>query len=90
MVQGYPQQDSESKGGWTSYLASRRTECGKLFAGTSICRNEVLLCSYTRGVAYNEKLASLSEIINMISSKKSKLYYCGIRLTILLPKTLIG
>ena len=61
MVQGYTQQDSGSKGGWASYLASRRAEGGKPFSGTIIYRNEVLLCSYTCGVAHVQWTASLSE-----------------------------
>ena len=61
MVQGYTQQDSGSKGGWISDLDSRRAEGGKPFAGTTIYRNEVLLCSYTCGVAHDQWTASLSE-----------------------------
>ena len=61
MVQGYTQQNSGSKGGWTSYLDSRRAEGGKPFLGTIIYRNEVLLCSYTCGVAHDQWTASLSE-----------------------------
>ena len=55
------QQDSGSKGGWTSDLDSRRAEGGKPFAGTIIYRNEILLCSYTCGVAHDQWAASLSE-----------------------------
>ena len=61
MVQGYTQQNSGSKGGWTSYLDSRRAEGGKPFSGTIIYRNEVLLCSYTCGVAHDQWTASLSQ-----------------------------
>ena len=61
MVQGYTQQNSGSKGGWTSYLDSRRAEGGKPFSGTIIYRNEVLLCSYTCGVAHDQWTASLSK-----------------------------
>ena len=61
MVQGYTQQDSGSKGGWTSCLDSRRAECGKLSTRTTIYRNEVFLCSYTCGVAHDQWPASLPE-----------------------------
>ena len=61
MVQGYTQQDSGSKGGWASNLDSRRADGGKPFSGTIIYRNEVLLCSYTCGVAHVQWTASLSE-----------------------------
>ena len=54
MVQGYTQQDSGSKGGWTSSLDSRRAECGKSSARTTIYRNEVFLCSYTCGCANDQ------------------------------------
>ena len=54
MVQGYTQQDSGSKGGWTSSLVSRRAECGKSSARTTIYRNEVFLCSYTCGGANDQ------------------------------------
>lgn len=56
MVQGYTQQDSGSKGGWSSNLSSRRVE-----TGTSIYYNEVFLCSYTRRVANDQWIAHLSE-----------------------------
>ena len=61
MVQGYTQQDSGSKGGWTSSLDSRRAECGKSSTRTTIYRNEVFLCSYTCGVAHDQWTASLPE-----------------------------
>lgn len=56
MVQGYTQQDSGSKGGWSSNLSSGRVE-----TGTSIYCNEVFLCSYTRRVANDQWIAHLSE-----------------------------
>ena len=61
MVQGYTQQDSGSKGGWTSGLDSRSPECGKPFARASICGNEVSSCSYTCGVAHDQWAAYLPE-----------------------------
>ena len=61
MVQGYTQQDSGSKGGWTSSLDSRRAECGKSSTRTTIYRNEVFLYSYTCGVAHDQWTASLPE-----------------------------
>ena len=61
MVQGYTQQDCGGKSGWASYLGSRRVKEGKPFSGTIIYRNEVLLCSYTCGVAHDQWTASLSE-----------------------------
>lgn len=61
MVQGYTQQDRGSRSGWASNLGSRRVKEGKPFSGTIIYRNEVLLCSYTCGVAHDQWTASLSE-----------------------------
>ena len=61
MIQRYTQLDSSSKGGWTSYLDSRRVEDRKPFAETTIYRNEVLMCPYTCGVSYDQWTASFSE-----------------------------
>ena len=61
MVQGYTQQDSGSKGEWASNLVSGRAEAGKPFSGTIIYRDEVLLCSYTCGVANDQWPAYLPE-----------------------------
>lgn len=54
MVQGYTQQDSGSKGGWSSNPSSRRVE-----TGTSIYCNEAFLCSYPRGAANDQWTAYL-------------------------------
>ena len=54
MVQGYTQQDSGSKGGWSSNPSSRRVE-----TGTSIYCNEAFLCSYPRGAANDQWAAYL-------------------------------
>lgn len=54
MVQGYTQQDSGSKGGWSFNPSSRRVE-----TGTSIYCNEAFLCSYPRGAANDQWAAYL-------------------------------
>lgn len=59
MIQGYTHQNSGSKGGWTSDLDSRSSECGEPFARAPICGNEVSLCSYTCVVAHDQRAAYL-------------------------------